>query len=158
MSYKQSDILNAIKTRLETITISNGYPINVKKINAGKGILTMNLSKDSLPLIDIVNGGLEIEQNYIGQTIKVRMPITLRLVLKKEATDSDIIEFQSCVLRAIFNNSFNTQLGQKDAMKLDGLVSHMLLDSIHPDYNLIEANRMLDININVYFSINIIDL
>lgn len=158
MSYKQNDILNAIKTRLETILIANGYPINVRKINSGKGLITLNLDKNLLPLIDIVNGGLEIEQNYIGQSIKVRMPITLRLVMKKEATDSDLIEFQSCTLRAIFNNSFNPQLGEKDAMKLGGLVSHMLLDSIHPDYNLIDANRMHDININVFFSINIIDL
>ena len=158
MSYKQNDILNAIKTRLETISVANGYPINVRKINSGKGLITLNLDKNLLPLIDIVNGGLEIEQNYIGQAIKVRMPVTLRLVMKKEATDSDIIEFQSCTLRAIFNNNFNPQLGEKDAMKLGGLVSHMLLDSIHPDYNLIDANRMLDININVFFSINIIDL
>lgn len=158
MSYKQNDILNAIKTRLETISVANGYPINVRKINSGKGLITLNLDKNLLPLIDIVNGGLEIEQNYIGQSIKVRMPITLRLVMKKEATDSDLIEFQSCTLRAIFNNSFNPQLGEKDAMKLGGLVSHMLLDSIHPDYNLIDANRMHDININVFFSINIIDL
>lgn len=158
MSYKQNDILNAIKTRLETISVANGYPINVRKINSGKGLITLNLDKNLLPLIDIVNGGLEIEQNYIGQSIKVRMPITLRLVMKKEATDSDLIEFQSCTLRAIFNNSFNPQLGEKDAMKLGGLVSHVLLDSIHPDYNLIDANRMHDININVFFSINIIDL
>lgn len=158
MTYKQNDILQAIKTRLETIKTVNGYPINVTKVNSGKGLLTLNLNKDQLPLIDIVNGGLEIEQNYIGQTIKVRMPITLRLVMKKEAVDQDLIEFQSCVLRAIFNNNFNPQLGEKDAMKLNGLVSHMLLEAIHPDYNMIEANRMHDININVFFSINIIDL
>lgn len=154
---KQNDILEAVKTRLRTITIANGYPLTVKKVITGAG-LTLNKDKSELPLIDVVNNGLDIDTNYIGQVVKVRFPITLRLVLKKEATDEDLIEFQSSVIRALFNNNYNTSLGQKDAMKLGGLVSHMILESTHPDYNLIEANRMLDINIDIFFSINLIDL
>jgi hypothetical protein len=154
---KQNDILEALKTRLRTITIANGYPITVKKVTTGAGI-TMNKDKSELPLIDIVNNGLDIDTNYMGQVVKVRFPVTLRLVLKKEATDQNLIEFQSCVIRALFNNNYNTSLGEKDAMKLGGLVSHMLLESTAPDYNLIEANRMLDINVDIFFSINIIDL
>lgn len=158
----QNEILQTLKTRLETITIANAYPITIKKVNTGKGVLTMKLDPSQLPFVDIVNGGLETDKAYMGQINKFRMPITLRLVLKKEATDADLIQFQSCVLRAVFNNSYDVINGQKDGMKLNNgtqdLISYIELEAIHPDYNLIEANRMTDINLNLYFSSKIIDL
>lgn len=148
------DILNAITQRLQSITVANGYPITVKTVEGNKGRILQGISVNKLPYIDVINGGNTVLKYNIGNVINCKFDVTLRLVQPKVASDDDMGTFEACVLRCLFGNSYSSPQTNAKRLPYNGkeLISYMEYIVTHTDYNMIEANRMWDINISCFYS------
>lgn len=158
MTSDNAKILNALKTRLQSITTTAGYPLTVKKVELNAGDILMNTNSLSLPYIEIINGDNKIEEHNVGGNVRGSLNITLRIVQAKSTSDALMSDFESAVIRCLFGNTY---LGSPtaSASRLNNgtrdLLTHMRYTSTFTDLNMINANRIWDINLALYYSRNI---
>jgi hypothetical protein len=138
-----SDILNALKERLESIRTDNGYPLTVKAVKLNTSTITFDIPLTSCPLIEIIQGPEEYEHAASGQ-LEVVTSLIIRLVHQKGKTDSDMEEFKSSVIRAIYANSYtgNTNAGVGLARSGRNTIVFPRLIRCETDLNLLEKNRI----------------
>ncbi len=156
MSSDGSLILTALKTRLETITVSSGYPLTVKTVSLNTGNILIDIAPTKLPYIEIINGDNKIIERYPGGMIKGSQDITLRICKQKSATDGDMSDFESAVIRCLFGNTYDPTASNPSACRLnDGtrdLITYIEYISSFTDINLINSNRIWDLNFALIYN------
>ncbi len=156
MACDESLILDALKTRLQTITVSNGYPLTVKTVELNKGEILIDIAATKLPYIEIINGDDKTLERFVGGLHRGSLDITLRIVKQKSATDGDMADFKSAVIRCLFGNSYDPAASNTSACRLNNgtrdLITMMEYISTHTDINLINSNRMSDVNFSLIYN------
>ena len=153
----QGNILSALKARLESITVANGYPITVTTVEKDVGVLTMDINGSKLPYIEIINGGDTVINQAMTGLLQSKISITLRIVKNKSALYDDMAVFQACVLRCLFGNSYTVPQDNAKRLPYNGveLLTRMEYLNSDPDFNMIKVNRIWDINIDCYYVRNV---
>lgn len=135
---KGADILVALRARLETITIANGYGRTVKKVRGSKSAMDFDVPPSDCPLIEIVQEAAEVD--HAGSaSIMVDYTFFLLLVDKKDASDEQMEDFQQDVRFAIYGDS--PSASGNSGITLGGVVVSCKWRSTKYDLNLVEANR-----------------
>lgn len=135
---KGSEILAALKTRLESITVANGYGRTVKKVRLSKSGMDLDIPTQDCPLIEIYQENANVESGASAH-ILVTYTILLLLIDKKDQTDEQMEDFQAEVRAAIYGNS-PTASGNS-GITLGGKAVKCQWMATDYDLNLIEANR-----------------
>lgn len=137
-------ILAALQTRLQRITVANGFPLTVKTILLNNGEIEFGISADRLPLIDIIQANENYEHESSG-FVNVVTSVILRLVLVRGSTDSDMEEFKSAVIRCIYANSYVANSGNTGINLADnagGTIYLPRLITCENDIAMVEGNRI----------------
>lgn len=150
----KGQILAAFANRLTSITTVNGYGTNVKKVYSDKIPMGIQLNKQSLPSIFVLEGPDSIDMQFgcmVGNW-------DFRLQLwHNEVGDVQMVEFSRDVLKSIFANSPTAQ--RVDAFRgLHPNITEVIPLSISPDLNMIEANRVTEISFVVRYRTKLFDL
>ena len=141
-------ILAALQARLQRITVANGFPITVKEVLLNKGEIEFGISGDRLPLIDIIQADETYEHETSG-FIGITTSIILRIVLPQGATDSDMEEFKSSVVRCIYANSYIKTTGNSGVHLDDGqggTITYPRLINCQNDIAMVQGNRIYAYN------------
>ena len=133
-----AEILQALKARLESVSVSNGYTRTVKKVRLSKSGMDFDIPPQDCPQVEIYQESATVESGA-GAHVLVTYTILLLLIDKKDQTDEGMEDFQSEVRAAIYGGgptaSGNTgiTLGGK-AVKCQWMATDY-------DLNMVEANR-----------------
>jgi hypothetical protein len=144
MSTPGQRILAALQTRLERITVANNFPLTVKTVLVNKGEIEFGISADRLPLIDIIQADEQYEHESSG-FLNVNTSVILRMVLAQGASDSDMEEFKSAIIRCVYANSYVSNSGNTGIHLADGgggTIYMPRLISCQNDIAMVEGNRI----------------
>jgi len=133
-----SDILTALKTRLESITVAHGYGRTVKTVRLSRSGMDLDIPVQDCPLIEIYQEGA-MPEHGAGAHILVTYTILLLLIDKKDQTDNEMENFQAEVRAAIYGDS-PTASGNT-GITLGGKAVKCQWMGTDYDLNLIDANR-----------------
>ena len=86
-------LLIALKARLETISLANGYLTNVKSVELSDPKPFLNRGKVSLPLIQVIQTKINIEHMAMA-AIQVKTRFAVVLVHDKAQDDLTMEDFQ----------------------------------------------------------------
>ncbi len=156
MASEGSLILTTLQTRLQSITVSSGYPLTVKTVALNTGNILIDIASTKLPYIEIINGDEKILERYPGGMVRGSQTITLRIVKTKSATDGDMEDFKSAVIRCLFGNTYNPAASNPSACRLNNgtrdLITLIEYVSTFTDFNMINSNRIWDVNFNLIYN------
>jgi hypothetical protein len=133
-----ADILTALKSRLQSITVANSYGRTIKNVRLSRSGMDLDIPPQDCPIIEIYQESADVESGASAHII-VTYTILLLLIDRKDQTDEGMEDFQADVKAAIYGAgpaaSGNTgiTLGGK-AVKCQWVGSDY-------DLNLIQANR-----------------
>ena len=150
----KGQILDALATRLTSITTANGYYTNVKKIYNDKIPMGIQLQKQQLPAIFLLEGPdiLTTEFGCLKGSWDIRMQLW-----HNEVGDTEMIAFARDVMKAIYANSPNASV--LDAFRsLHPNIYEFVPLSISPDLHMIEANRVTELSFEVRYRTKLFDL
>lgn len=133
-----SDILTALKTRLEKITVANGYGRTVKNVRLSKSAMDLDIPPPDCPVIEIYQEESIPEHGASGHW-SVNLQIMLLLIDVKDATDLDMEDFLADVRACLYADDPNGS--GNSGITLGGVVTSVKLGRTLYDLNLIEANR-----------------
>ncbi len=142
----EAKLLEAIKTRLESITTAHGYTIGVRTVVINYGVLNINVDKTKTPLIEVVQGPEDYEHGVGGQ-LTVKENIFLRVVMAKGTSDVELADLKSCIIRCLYANAFNGQTN--DGIRLDNYASYFQLVRCESDVGLVDANRIFSLQLAI---------
>jgi hypothetical protein len=143
----KGQILEAIANRLTIITTANGFKTGVKKIYNDKIPMGIQLQKQQLPAIFLLEGPdyTEMEFGCIQGSWDIRMQLW-----HNEVGDIEMIEFVRDIMKAIYANSATAQ--RVDAFRaLHSAIVEFIPLSISPDLHMIEANRVTELSFEVRY-------
>lgn len=135
---KGSEILTALKSRLESIKTSNGYGRTIKKVRLSRSGMDLDIPTQDCPLIEIYQESATVESGASAHLL-VTYTILLLLIDKKDQTDEAMEDFQAEVRAAIYGDS-PSALGNS-GITLGGKAVKCQWLGTDYDLNLIEANR-----------------
>ena len=135
---KGSDILTALKARLEKITVTNGYGRTIKKVRLSKSGMDLDIPPQDCPLIEIFQESSTVESG-VGAHLMVTYTILLLLIDRKDQTDEGIEDFIADVRAVIYGDS-PTASGNS-GITLGGKAVKCQWLGTDYDLNLIQANR-----------------
>jgi len=147
-------ILQALATRLESITTANAYTTGVKKVYYDKIPMGMELNDFQLPAIFILETVDNLETEH--PVLKGAWEISLQLWHKGNLADSIMNQFVRDVFKAIYANSPTAEIN--DAFRIHPKVVELKPVSIVPDLNMIEANRIYEVNFSIRYRTKLFDL
>lgn len=133
-----SDILTALKSRLESISIAHGYTRNIKKVRLSRSGMDLDIPVQDCPLIEIYQESATVESGASSH-IMVTYTILLLLIDKKDQTDEQMEDFQAEVRAAIYGNS--PLASGNSGITLNGKAVKCQWIATDYDLNLIQANR-----------------
>jgi hypothetical protein len=140
MTCPGEELLDALKTRLESIRVENGYPLTVKKVLVSHNQISINVDSMTCPMIEVVQGVEQYAHAGLNGMVTKVTDIGLRLVGKKGDDDKFMERFKSAVVRCIYCNGYDKQ--GNDGIRLSRQVVMPKLVQTVPDYGVIEANRV----------------
>jgi len=135
---KGSEILTALKERLESITVANGYGRTIKKVRLSRSGMDLDIPPQDCPLIEIFQDSAEVASGASAHMM-VTYTIFLLLIDRKDQTDLGMEDFQADVRAAIYGDSPNA--GGNSGITLGGKAVKCQWMGSDYDLNLIEANR-----------------
>jgi hypothetical protein len=150
----KGQILEAFANRLTLITTANGYQTNVRKVYSDKIPMGIQLSKQQLPAIFLLEGpdAIELEHGCLKGNWDLRLQLW-----HNEVGDVSMIEFARDALKVIYANSAMAQ--RVDAFRaLHSSITEVIPLSISPDLNMIEANRVTELAFTVRYRTKLYDL
>lgn len=150
----KGQIVQAFANRLTLITTANGYATNVKKVYSDKIPMGMQLNKQQLPAIFVIDGpdAIEMQHSVMNGNWDFRLQLW-----HNEVGDIQMIEFARDVLKAVFADS--PAALRTDAFRsLHANIVEVIPLSISPDLNMIEANRVTEISFVVRYRTKLFDL
>lgn len=151
----KGDILQAIKTRLQTITQANGYSTDVVQVYADKIPMGIQLQAHEVPCIFVLDG----PDDYTGKhdCMNVDWNVRMQLWHAGDLPDSTMIEFARNVLKAIYANHPSANV--IDAFRaLHPKVYEVVPLQNSPDLNMIEANRVTELSFIFRYRTSVNDL
>lgn len=133
-----SEILQALKARLETITVARGYGRTVKKVRLSRSGMDLDIPPQDCPLIEIYQDNASVASGASAHML-VTYTILLLLIDKKDQTDEQMEDFQADVRAAIYADSSSGN--GNSGITLGGKAVKCQWTDTAYDLNLIEANR-----------------
>lgn len=134
-----ADILTALKARLDTIKVANGYDLTIKSVSVNSSAPTLSVAALSLPLVEIVDEGDDYE-HQASSSYWANTNILLYLVAQKSWTDAQMQDFMSNIRRAIYGGSASAS--GNTGVTLGSKVSGIWLVGAASDLNMVESNRV----------------
>lgn len=131
-------ILQALKTRLETIRTANGYGRTVKTVRLTKSGMDLDIPSQDCPIIEIYQDSASVESGASAH-IMVTYSILLVLIDAKDQTDEGMEDFMADVRVAIYGGG-PLAFGNT-GITLDGNAVKCQWMGTDYDLNMIEANR-----------------
>jgi hypothetical protein len=147
MSLK-ADIMQAIATRLETITTSNAYSLTLQKVYYDQIPMGIQLLSHNLPAMFLLDGDdrLRTENGCLVGEWDFR----IQLWYDAKKTDFDMMNFVRDVYKCIYANSPNAERQDGFRALHPSLVEFKPV-AISPDLNMIEANRIYELSFLVHY-------
>ena len=154
MSSTKTQILQNLADRLRTITEANGYPFTVREVYADEIPMGLDLEEYVLPAILLIDG--PDKHTLLHQCVEGIWTIELQLI-HKDLSDSVMNDFVAEVYRAIWADSPTAERhdGFRSIHPSIYLISPL---SISPDLNMIEANRIYGISLNIHYRTKLYNL
>lgn len=145
---KKNDILTALASRLGTITVANGYSLNVVHVFGDVIPMGLSLETHELPAILLIPRVDKIDPK--GQNkIYCEWIVHLQLI-HGYVSNSIMFNFVRDVAKAIFANH-PTADRQDEYRTIHPSIYKMDITFIDPDLNMIEANRFEIMELNIKF-------
>lgn len=132
-------LLDGLKTRLQKVTETNGYPLTVKQVIVSHNQMTLSMDPMKCPIVEIVQG-IEEYEHKTGGSMEKWTEIGLRLVAAAGKDDAYMETFKSAIIRNIYADGYDK--GGNDGIIISERVVHPRLVRCVPDYGVIEANRI----------------
>ena len=139
MAVMGENILSAMKTRLEKITVANGYPFDIKSVVVYNNEMNIEKVESKLPYIELVQGQEVYEHETCGHLNRITQ-ILIRIVASPKKDDLFMEQFKSAVVRCIYGDSW-TASGNSGIQLTNGVTYPKLVSSV-PDYGMIKSNRI----------------
>lgn len=143
----RGQILEAVKARLETITLANGYLTGVQKVYFDKIPMGLDLAAYHLPAIFLIDGpdSLEFEHACVKGNWDLRLQLW-----HNEVGDIDMIHFVRDVLKALYADSAVATVNDK-FRSLHPSIVELIPATISPDLHMIDANRVSELTFIVRY-------
>lgn len=135
-----SDILTALKSRLQSITTTNGYGRTIKSVRLSRSGMDLDIPPQDCPLIEIYQESADVESGASAHII-VTYTILLLLIDKKDQTDEAMEDFQADIKAAIYGDS--PSASGNTGITLGGKAVKCQWIATDYDLNLIQANRRM---------------
>lgn len=146
-------IQDALKARLETITTANGYEVNVVRVYADDIPMAFNLELHEMPAIFI----LDDSDDTRHQQKQLNMSWLFRIqTIQPKLADSEVRKFQRAVAKAIWANHPTNETEQM--FRMHPSITWVELGTISSDLNMLEANRVSEMEIIVHHRQRLFDL
>jgi len=132
-------LLEALKARLETISVANGYNTNFKSVELSDPKPVLSRGRVSLPLLQIIQTKI---RNEHGSSAHVKITTRFAIVLVHDKTQDDLTmeDMQQDVLRCLYGNSANPT--GNTGINLGGECQNILYIETDTDVNAFEMNRV----------------
>lgn len=143
---RAGDILTALKTRLETITATNGYGTTVRSVSLDNSQPTLQVAEVDLPLIEIMNEEERYEHGA-SSSYWANTTVVLYLVAPKPWTDVQMEQFLTDIRKALYGGSANAT--GNTGVTLGGTVQGIELLGAVSDLNMIDSNRVYMLRIRL---------
>lgn len=150
----KAQILQNFADRLRTITAANGYGTNVVKVFADEIPMGLDLEEFNLPAILCIDG--QDKQTLIHQCVEGLWNIELQLI-HKDLPDSVMNEFVKDVFKCVWANSATAE--RNDGFRsIHPNIYEITPLSISPDLNMIEANRIYGVSLQIHYRTRLYNL
>jgi len=142
-------------SRLATVTASNGYSTDVKKVYYDQIPMGIDLPKYDLPTIFQLN---RVESNSMQQKCYNGMwEFDLQLWEHGSVGDIEMAEFVRSVYKALYANSPTAQ--REDQFRsIHSTITELVPLPISADLNMIEANRITVVTFRVHYRTKLYNL
>ena len=142
------EIQNAIVTRLQTITTSNGYSIDVSNVYFDKIPMGLELEEYELPAIFLL-----VNRNKIDRKVACNdntIIFEVQLIHTGNELDSTMFDFVGDVYRAIYANS-PTNDSIHEFRTIHPSIYDIKSDGPEFDLNMIDGNRFAILDLQIFF-------
>jgi hypothetical protein len=149
----RSDILTALASRLASITSVNGYSTNVKNVYYDKIPMGLILNSYQLPVIFVLDAldSLSLAHKVMSGIWNIKLQLW-----HEQISDSIMQTFVRDVFKAIYANNSTAQI--EDAFRIHSSVYEILPLNIRGDLNMIEGNRIYELNFEIHYRTKLYDL
>lgn len=137
MASKKAQIMDALASKMATITSGNGYDTSVQKVFHNEIPMGLDLDSYELPAVFVIGGDDSVEHNL--QWVDGNWQIEVQL-LHNDVTDAVMHDFVRDVNKAVFAGSA-TGDATNAWRSLHPSITYIHLVGIEEDLNMIEANR-----------------
>lgn len=150
----RAQILENMATRLDTIKQANGYGLDVYQVFYDEIPMGIQIQDDFLPAIVLIDSieSMRMEQNNAIGTWELELQLW-----QTRVGDLEMNEYVRNVIKCIFANSPTAESVQ-GVRQLHPNVRQVRVISITPDLNLIEANRVYSVTLQVEYKAKIFNL
>ena len=146
----RKEILYAFAERLRTITVANGYPLDLGTVFGvdKKTPLSLNLEPHEMPAIIVIDE-VDDPQDEKGM-VDSAWAVRLQLIDSGEKMDGEMLDLCEIVGRCLISNSFTAEV-------IDGWRSmhpriyRLQRGRIDSDLNMIEANRIYSMQWTIHY-------
>lgn len=154
MTSVASQIGQALKARLETITALAGYPVPLKKVFFDKIPMGLELSDAQLPVAFLLDDGASYSHQH--SRLDVARAFRIQLVNVESASDETMSEMIREVAKAVYANSPTATV--EGAFRFHERVVWVELSDDESDLHMIEANRIAALRLIVHYRTRPYDL
>lgn len=130
--------IEALATRLRTLTLANGYDHDMKRVITDSSEMGINLPETDLPTVEIVNDITPYE-HMASSSYWAEQHVILFIVAPKSWTDGQMEDLLADIKKCLYGGSASAS--GNTGITLDGAVQSIHLVQSAGDLNLIEANR-----------------
>ncbi len=154
MASKRAAIQDALVGRLESITAANGYDVTVQQVYADKIPMGLELEDFNMPAVFVLDEGAAYEHDF--KMMKVARSFRLQLVMREDATDSDVGDVLRAIAKSIWANHATAEV--MDAFRFHELVYWVEMTEDETDLHMIESNRIATAKMIVHYRTKPYDL
>jgi hypothetical protein len=150
---KRAEILEALATRLQSITTANGYSTDVKKVFWNDIPLGMDLGDHEVPSILILDKECRVTHQFTDLELEWFFELQL---IHAQVSDTLMLDFSRDVVKCLYANS--PVVESSSYLRFHPLVYDLQITSFYGDLHTIDANRFAIMEIIVFFGTKIWDL
>lgn len=154
MTAVRSEILNALKTRLESITQTAGYDVTIKTVYHDKIPVGLELAPEDLPVLFLLDDGSTPEHEH--EVVKIALNIRIQIVDVEEASDARIHDLHRAIGKAVWAN--HPVLQTNSNFRFHPKVVQIEMGVDETDLNMIEGNRIATSRMIVHYRTKPYDL
>ena len=144
---KESLILDALKTRLLTIKKAAGYACDLQDVSIGSSGPGLDKAQDACPYIDVIQDVESYKHGASGH-YECKSDMLLFTVMPKNWDDGDVAALKRDIRKALFGGTSDAT--GNTGSTLGGTVTRIELVNCKSDLNMVQANRVIVVEISVY--------